>query len=114
MYQEIGTTTAFTQPRFATEPIFPQILVGEQPRIAPFQLCGAPGTAYVLVPEAEHWTAEEAHLEFWKWQRYNAETETWVDIFMILLGDREPGQLNLTLQSGGRLRAVYRQVVEVY
>jgi len=114
MYQRIATTALFAQPQFVAEPINPQILVGEEARDAPFQLCGAPGTRYVLVPQEEYWTIEENRLEFWKWQRYNAETETWDDILQLLFGNVQPGQLTVNLQSGGQLRAVYRQNTEVY
>ena len=60
----------------------------------------------MLLPESEHWTIRELRLEFWKWQRYNTDTETWDE----MLG--APSRLNVTLQSGGQLRAVYRQAVE--
>ena len=96
------------------EPIYPQILVDGQARTAPFRLCDQPGTEFVLIAEEEYWTPQENRLEFWKWQRYNAESETWVDILIFMFGDVEPGQLNVDLQSGGRLRAVYRQATELY
>ena len=114
MYQEIPTTTQVTTPQFSTEPIFPQILVDDQTRYAPFQLCDAPGTQFLLIAESEHWTGKEEHLEFWKWQRYNAESGTWIDILLFMFGDVEPGRLSVDLQSGGQLRAVYRRATRLY
>jgi len=114
MYQEIPSTTAYTTPRFSTQPINAQILVDDVATTTSFQLCNEPGARYVLIPEEEHWTLREERLEFWKWQRYNTETETWDDILLLLFGDVEPGQLTINLQSGGSLRAVYRQAVELY
>jgi hypothetical protein len=114
MYQSIPTTTAYTEPRFVTEPITAQIRVDDVTRTSPFQLCGESGTEYLLIPEAEHWTAKEDHLEFWKWQRYVPETEIWQDIVYFTFGNVEPGRLSVTLQTGGRLRAVYRQYVSLY
>ncbi|MFC2083409.1 hypothetical protein ACFLSG_05190, partial [Candidatus Bipolaricaulota bacterium] len=84
------------------------------PYTTAFQLCDEPGARFVLVPESEHWTYEENRLEFWKWQRYNAETESWDDILLVLFGNVEPGQLSVNLQSGGQLRAVYRQSTGLY
>jgi hypothetical protein len=114
MYQQIRTTTAYSEPQFVTQPINAQILVDDVARTTSFQLCGEPGTRFVLIPEEEHWTVQEDRLEFWKWQRYNADTDSWDDVLLLLFGNVEPGQLNINLQSGGRLRAVYRQAVELY
>jgi hypothetical protein len=114
MYQQIGTTALYAQPQFVTEPINAQILVNDVARTTQFRLCDDPGSRFVLVPAEEHWTAREDRLEFWKWQRYNAETEAWDDILQLLFGNAEPGQLSVNLQSGGQLRAVYRQAVGLY
>jgi hypothetical protein len=114
MYQQIATTALYAQPQFITEPISAQILVDDVTRTAPFQLCDDAGSRHVLIPEEEHWTLQEEHLEFWKWQRYNTETESWDDMLLLFYGDIEPGQLSINLQSEGRIRAVYRQAVRLY
>ncbi|HDS28992.1 MAG TPA: hypothetical protein ENN96_00745 [Candidatus Acetothermia bacterium] len=114
MIQQIPSTTTYTQPTFTVDPIQATILVGDVERVTPFRLCDEPGAQYVLIPQAIHWTAQEQRLEFWKWQRYNAETEEWEDLIYLLLGNVAPGQLNVSLREGGHLRAVYRYSTMLY
>ncbi|MEE8593934.1 MAG: hypothetical protein V3T03_07405, partial [Candidatus Bipolaricaulota bacterium] len=107
MYQQIGTTTAY-MPSFVVEPISVQILVNGVPHTTSFRLCDNQGARFALEAESEHWTIQENRLEFWKWQRYNTATESWDDMSGAARG------LNVSLQNGGQLRAVYRQAVGLY
>ena len=107
MYQQIATTTAY-MPRFVTEPISVQILVDGAARTTSFRLCENPGARFELEAESEHWTIQENRLEFWKWQRYNTSTESWEDM------SGAAQRLNVSLQSGGQLRVVYKQAVGLY
>jgi len=107
MYQQIATTTAY-MPSFVVEPISVQILVNGVPNTTSFRLCDNSGARFELEAESEHWTIQENRLEFWKWQRYNTSTESWDDM------SGAARRLNVSLQNGGQLRAVYRQAVGLY
>jgi len=116
MYQRIALDYApTTAPSFVTEPIYPQFTIDEEEyRNAPFELCGSASERRTIEAEDEHWTRTERRLEFWKWQRYNTEAEQWEDLMIFrLFGGPPANVLDVTLEDGLQLRAVYRQATEL-
>jgi hypothetical protein len=109
-YQTIGTAMlrTTTTPQIAEEPISVQITVNRsQYRMTEFTLCGDAGTTLTLQAPEEHYTEQEARLAFSHWERYNDASSSWS-------GFSESPALQITLQQGGQLRAVYQQAESLY
>jgi len=105
-YQQIGTARLSTTPQTVEQAIsIPVVVNGSQTRNTQFQLCAAAGTRFTLQVSQYAYTETQARVIFSHWERYNTSTQAW-DAFA------ENLTLQVTLQQGGQLRAVYRPYVD--
>jgi len=109
MYQRLDTTAFLTTPQYGVDPLTISVTVDEEAEwTSPADVCGEAGSRHsVTVPE-QAWTQEQLPLEFWKWQKYNNEEGVWEDLLVLQLFGTPATTINVTLQGGGQLRAVYR------
>ena len=77
------------------------VVNGKDYYTTPFDLCGTPGTKFLVQTEREFWTVQEERLVFIGWQRWNAVEETWEFL-------SENPFIQIHLQQGGLARAVYQ------
>jgi len=103
-YQRLGTTATHAIPQTVEEPLSVQITVNSsQYRMTEFTYCDNAGTTVMLQAPGQHYTGQEERLAFSHWERYNDASSSWD-------GFSESPALQITLQQGGQLRAVYRPV----